>query len=170
MSTYWVFVQAIGLLAMFFDVYATTHKNDKKLIIFNTLGNFTFSLHFLLLGALPGAASEFIGGLRAFLSLFLKEQKTGRYISFIFILFYVVMMFVTVNTAIDTLPLLSGICITIALYFLSGIQMRLCFFISILLWMIYAIYTISVGGIILCSIMLCTTSITIIRLLREKTA
>jgi hypothetical protein len=158
-----VFIQAIGLLAMGFDLCATFIKDDRKMIKLNALGSLTFAIHYAMLGAHAGALSEALNATRTSLSLKWKS----KYIGLLFVRFYVFLLIVHSRSLIEACPYLCGIIITLGLYFLTGIKLRLCYLIGYSLWLLYSIAAFSIGGIILFSITLITLSLTIFRLSKD---
>ena len=164
MTTYFIFVQALGVLAMCFDVYATLNKSDKRLVLFHVLGCYTYAIHFYLLGAVSGAVTELLSGTRLAVSMFNKH----KYIAYGFIAVYLALIPVLVTTPLDALPLIASIIFTIAVYFLEGIRMRLLFLCNFILWLTYCIYTGSLGGMISYAIMFSATCLTIFKLHRDQ--
>ena len=164
--TIMIVAQLIGLLAMGLDVYATLHKPDKHLIRIHSIGSMLFALHYFLLGAIPGALSELLNGTRAGLSSFTKS----RLLAFAFLFLYIALLFIIPENALDTLPFLSSILITIGIYFFHGISMRLFYICGFMLWLIYSIYVMSIGGIIVFLILILTSSITIRKLIQSKSS
>lgn len=164
MNTYFTLAQAVGLCAMGFDVYATTHKSDGRLKLFYCLGCFTYALHFFMLGAATGVIAELFNGARVGLSYLTRS----KYLAFFFLAAYGVMIFIVPETFIDTLPFLSSLSITTGLYFYEDIKLRIFYLIGFLFWLIYSIAVFSIGGTISYIVLLVLTSITIFRLVRNK--
>lgn len=148
---------------MAFDLYATTIKDDRKMVTLNALGSFTFSIHYILLGAYAGAISEAVNAVRTGATL----KTKSRYIGLFFAALYGVLLVTQSQNMIDMCPYLCGIILTGGLYFLSGIKLRLCYLIGYTLWLIYSIAAGSVGGTVLFSITLVTISTTIFRLSKD---
>lgn len=163
MTSYLLFVQAISIIAMAIDVSATLNKSDKKLVGLHCLGAFLFSIHFFLLGAMPGALTAIISSTRSGVSLFTKSKV----FAYGFLALYSILIFIIPQSYIEALPFIAGILFTVGIYFLEGIKMRILFLITFMLWVIYSLYVFSVGGIILFTIMLITTNITIYRIIKD---
>ncbi|MCB1531667.1 MAG: YgjV family protein [Alphaproteobacteria bacterium] len=159
-----IIAQIIGLVGMALDVYATLNKSDKRLIRIHALGSYIFSLHYFLLGAYPGAIAEILNGTRTSISSFTQSKL----LAVIFIGIYMTLTILIPENLIETAPFIAAILITIGLYFFRGINMRLFYLIGFALWLAYSIIVNSIGGIIVFAILLCTTSLTIWRLHKEK--
>jgi hypothetical protein len=160
----YISAQAIGLLGMAVDVYASLHKKDRNLKKIASLASYIMSLHFFLLGALPGALSELLNGTRTVLSIYTRS----RFLAFSFLGFYAIVLLTVPDNLIETLPFISSLSITAGLYFYQGISMRLFNLAGWICWLIYSISVFSIGGIIVFSILLVTTTITIFRLRRDN--
>jgi len=165
MSAAFIIAQIIGLTALGMDIIATWQKSDRRLVFFHMMGCLLFALQYVLLGAIPGAAAEIVNAVRNSGALYLKS----RYWGYVFIAAYLAMMAALSDTLIDTLPFLSSLCFTLAIYFFSGIKLRLLHVAGYLLSLIYGIYVLSLGTVIACIILMGTTGMTITRLLRKKT-
>ncbi|HEY8191091.1 MAG TPA: YgjV family protein, partial [Alphaproteobacteria bacterium] len=127
------------------------------------LASYVMSLHFFLLGALPGALSELLNGTRTALSIYTRSSL----LAFSFLGFYAIVLFTVPDNLVEALPFISSLSITTGLYFHQGIPMRLFNLAGWICWLIYSISVFSIGGIMVFSILLVTTTITIFRLRRN---
>ena len=141
LSPYVILTQAIGFLAFFVGIYAFTNKDDKKLRIWQAAQCFLLSLHFFLLGAQSGAAITLLAGIRNLISL----HKHNTYVGFIFLILYVTVGVLRYKVPLDVLPVISALLGTIAIFYLSGIKMRLFLMAGTSLWIIYNALVFSIG-------------------------
>lgn len=164
MTSFFILAQALGLIATAIDIYATTRKNDKSLVQLHALGSAIFSVHYFMLGAIPGALSEILNATRTAIS----SVKPSKTLGYIFLGIYVVLLFVIPDSLIETFPFLCGILVTVGLYFFNGIKMRLFYIAGFALWLAYTIAVMSWGGIIVFSVLLISTSRTVLRMIKEE--
>ena len=68
-----VVAQAIGIVAMMFNIFSYQQKNAKRIIAFQLFGGLFFAINYLLLDAPIGMILNIIGFVRAI--LFLKKEK-----------------------------------------------------------------------------------------------
>lgn len=158
--TYTIIIQSIGLLAMALDIAASLCKNDKTLKITHACASAIFVIHYFLLGAIPGAVSEFFNSARTGLSAYIQSKLLGT----LFLSLYILMLFIVPNTLTEALPFIASLSITIGLYFYTGATMRLCHLCGWIIWLIYSIQITSIGSIILFTILTITTTASIIKL------
>lgn len=157
-------VQGLGLFAMGLDVWATLRKDDDGLRKIHGIASLLFSVHYFFLGAIPGALSELLNGTRTGLSAYTQ----ARGLAFLFLLIYTVCLFVIPESIVTALPFIAGFSVTAGLYFYEGVRMRLFYLAAWIMWLVYSLSVISIGGIVLFSIVTITTSMTIFRLLRDQ--
>lgn len=163
----WI-AQAIGLFTMALDIYATLHKNDRTMVIIHGITAYIWSVHFLMLGAIPGAFAEALNGTRTLGSVISFLKPYERYIAFIFVVIYVILIIWVPKSLIAALPLISSIIITMGLYLLQGVAMRLCWLCGFILCLIYAISVSSIGAVILLTTLTCTSSYRIFKIIRKN--
>jgi len=116
-----LFIQSLGGLAFVVGMYAFLSQQDKKFKILQAIQHFILSAHFLLLGAESGAAVTFISGIRNLSALYNNLKKIAP----IFLIFYLVIGIYRYEVWVDSLPIISSVLGTVALFYLSGIKMRL---------------------------------------------
>lgn len=160
-----ILTQIIGIIASALVITGFANKKDNNFKFFIMLGSLGFVCHYLMLGAYAGAAANVVNAARTGLSI--KFHKSNGMMIF-FIAAYLAMGFLTYEEPVDALPVFSGILATFAMFRLSGIKMRLCFFVSSTSWLIYDFIFKSIGGIITEGFVQFTNITTIYRLLRDK--
>ena len=117
MTLAYMIAQAIGLMAMGFDLWAATHKDDRKMVLFNTVACGTFALHFFLIGAYSGVVAELFNVARNTISRKWKYKSIGLVFAGVN-----AAMILTVDNVISALPYICGIIISISIYNFDGIM------------------------------------------------
>jgi hypothetical protein len=163
--TYDVWAQIVGFIASAFIITGFAHKGDSRFKMFMAMGSLTFVCHYFMLGAYAGAAVNVVSFMRTSLSI--KFHKSN-FMMIIFIAAYLMIGLFTYNSWVDILPIFAGISATIAMYKLSGIPMRLCFFATSASWLAYDFIFKSIGGIITEGFVQFTNIATIYRLMCDK--
>ncbi|MBB1465585.1 YgjV family protein [Vibrio sp. SG41-7] len=157
-------IQALGFVALGFNLMATSTVNDNRMRALICLSCLIFSIHFTLLGALVAGLNLFVNSFRALVSLKFKGLK-------VFGIFFVVQIVISIYFYSEPRDLLPAIASTISCYALfcaHGMRMRIAFLVCTLIWLVNAFVVGSYGGFIndiFNSIILC---ITIFRLKREQ--
>jgi len=145
LTTYQIIAQAVGILASGFVISGWSSKKDKKLKIILCCGAFLFAVHFYMLGAFAAMIVSAINILRIGLSL--KFHKSNA-LCLTFIISYLIAGFITYQSPIDILPIISSSIGTISMYLLSGVTFRYISMIPSLSWLTHNIIVMSIGGII----------------------
>jgi hypothetical protein len=156
--------QAVGFLAMGIDLYAVTHKSDKRLIRLFVLSSLIFSVHYSLLLVWPAVVSELVTAFRFYIS----QKCKKKWLCFSFIFFYISLAFLFVADIWGVIPFAASILGTLGVFLCSGIKMRAFFIIGQALWFIYCMHVFSLGGIVLYAAMVVITGTTIFRLVKDK--
>ena len=149
---------------MALDIIASLCKNEKTLKITHALASAIFTIHYFLLGAIPGALSELFNSARTGLSAYIQSKLLGVF----FLSLYIFMLFIVPDTPTEALPFIASLSITIGLYFYTGIAMRACHLCGWIIWLIYSIQIVSIGSTILFTILTITTTISILKLQQSK--
>ena len=154
-----IIAQAIGIVAMFFNIFSYQQKSAKGVIAFQLFGGLFFSVNFLMIGAYSGGLLNLVAVIRAL--LFLKKEKfhTDRWywliaFTLVYLVSYVMTFTVfskelTVLSAImEFLPVIGMVATTLAFRHSEAKVIRRFGFASSGCWLIYNIYAFSVGAII----------------------
>ena len=157
--------QAVGIFASAIIISAFSQKSDNRFKFFAVVGNIVFALHFYMLGAYAGVVINFVNAFRNGLSI-KYHKKDG--LMYLFIGLYVVLGLVIYETPKDLFPIISGVVGSYGMYKLSGMNMRICFILSSLSWLVYGLIYKSIGVIITELFIQTTNAITIYRLYREN--
>jgi len=162
--TYINLVQVLGFLAFFISLYAFSRTSDQHLRIGQAAQSFVLALHFYLLGASSAAAMSFLSGIRNYLSL----HKNVKNVAVLFIVVYLVVGIYTYEELVSILPVISALLGTTAVFYLSGIKMRLVMMLSTTLWIIHNAVLVSVGPLLMELFIFGTTARTVYRLRKSS--
>ena len=162
--THFNFVQALGFLAFFVSLYAFSRTSDKQLRIGQAVQSLILALHFYLLGASTAAAMSLLTVIRNFLSL----HKKIRNMAILFMVIYVAVGIYTYKELVDLLPVASALLGTSAVFYLSGIRMRLVMMLSTIFWIIHNAVFISIGPLLMELFIFAVTARTVYKLWKSN--
>lgn len=137
-----MYIQAISILAFAIICYACTIKDDKKMINLLSVGSLTMSVHFGLQELYAPCAILLYDTMRNQLSIRLKT----RYIAYLLVLGYVIIGLFTAKENIQFIPVISGVCGTLAFFFLKDIKLRMVVIFNCAIWFAHDYYYQSIGG------------------------
>ena len=140
-----IIAQLLGFLALCAGIYAFSRKDDQQLRAGQAVQSFILALHFYLLDANSAAAIALLAGVRNSISLYKNIQN----VAVVFLLIYIFVGFYTYEQLIDVLPVLSALLGTTAIFYLSGIRMRILMMLSTSLWIIHNVVVGSVGPLLM---------------------
>ena len=144
MDGYWV-AQAVGIIAAVLGITAFQLRRDTALFLTLAASAFVWALHFLLLGAIAAALLHVVTGLRNLLGI----GARGPIVGVGFAIIYTASALWGWESGWDLLPLIAVLSGTAAVFFLSGIWVRVAFLIGSALWVIYSIRVGSIPGIVM---------------------
>ena len=170
-----LFVQILGIVAMFFNIFSFQQKKQKNIIAMQFVGGALYAIHFFIMEAYVGALLNASTIIRAV--FFMNAEKFGKKIKGIagffvvlYLAFYVCTFTVfgkeatAFNLITEFLPIMGMSIMTIAFAFDNAAMTRKIGLINSPAWLIYDAVNKSVGG-VLCEIFCLTSIITgIIRL------
>lgn len=174
LTTYEIIAQAIGIVAMAFNVLSYVQKNAKGLICFQLFGTILFATNYFMLGATIGGIMNAIAVFRAIIYLFEKKTKathTAWLIFFICIFITSYILTFTVfgkeptpfNFLIELLPIIGMTAQTIGYKLQNAKIIRRLGFISSPCWLIYNITAGAVGAILCECFTICSIIVGIIK-------
>ena len=151
-------VQAIGIVAMAFNILSYQHKNQKMVILFQLTGATLFAIHFAFLGAIVGAILNAVAVFRAIVFLFRDRLHTDHIawtigFELIFVASYVLTFTVfdkeptAWNFILEFLPVIGMTALTLAYRCKEAKAIRRYGLISSPAWLIYNIANVSIGAI-----------------------
>ncbi|MBE5759536.1 MAG: YgjV family protein [Clostridiales bacterium] len=151
--------QAIGIIAMFFNIFSYQQKSGKGVITFQLFGASLFAVNFLMIGAFSGGLLNVIAVIRAILFLKKDKFKTDNIPWFVvflcsYIASYVLTFtvfgkpFTVVNALFEILPVIGMVATHLAFRHDDAGIIRRFGFVSSCSWIIYNIWVLSIGAIV----------------------
>ena len=163
--------QIFGIAPVIFGFISFQAKTSRGIIFWQLATALGFSLHYLMIGALTGAALNFIAAIKG-LCYYLRD-KAGNKSLFFPIFFSVLVVITSILTweAWYSVFLLAGLLInTLSFALLPPQKVRALMLVKAPVTAIYNVFTFSITGIIYESMVFISSLIGIIRLRREYTA
>ena len=164
-----VFVQALGFVALFLQVFSMQAKSYRSIMMMNVTAECIFGVQLLLLGAFTGAATNLMAGVCNTVYYFCN--KSGRKTTLLQVLFSGVFITVGVLTwegVISLLVIVAKVISTVA----HGINrpkiIRCSRLVSMPLWVIYDGLAGTIGGVINDLLVIVSSVVGIIRLDLKK--
>lgn len=150
--------QAIGILAMLFNILSYQSKQQKQIIALQLCGGLLFSVNYLLLGATVGGILNILAVVRAIIFLYKEKLKADRLpwlFAFISLYIAVYVLNFTVfgkeptpfNLVVELLPVIGMTALNIGFRLKNASDVRRCGLISSPAWLIYNIISGSWGAI-----------------------
>jgi hypothetical protein len=156
--------QIVGYFSFVLGVAAFLQKTDRRLKMLGATQSLIYAVHFALLGNVPAAASAFISSTRTSISIKYRSAT----LAVCFVLINVTAGLVVVKTPLGWLTVVATCGATIAMFTLSGVQLRLVLLASTVLWLANNILTQSIGGTALELTIAVINIITTLRLMRAS--
>lgn len=154
-----IIAQAIGIVAMVFNILSYQGKKQKTVITLQLFGGLLFAVNFWLIGAKVGGILNVIAVLRALVFLFKDKLKADSVFWLIgFILSYIVvyiLTFTTFGTELtpwtlirELLPVIGMTALSVGFRLKDAANIRKCGLVSSPAWLLYNIAVGSWGAII----------------------
>lgn len=174
-----IIAQAVGIVAMAFNIFSYQQKKQKGVIACQLVGGVLFAVNFLLLGAWVGGILNIIAAIRAVIFLNKEKLKADRpmwLIGFtasyaaVYILSFTVFgtLATPYNFVIELLPVIGMVATTVGFSLRRAADVRKCGLVSSPSWLIYNISNFSLGAIICETLSLISIVAGIIRLDLKK--
>lgn len=174
MTAYEIIAQAVGIVAMVFNILSFQQKSPKGVLAFQLVGGFLFSINFFMLGAIVGCLLNVIAVIRALIYLNREKLHTDRLEwLFGFILVYILSYFLTFtafgkeftvfNGLIELLPVIGMTAQTIGFRLNRVKAIRGYGIVSSSAWLIYNIINMAIGAIVCEVLSLISIAISLIR-------
>jgi hypothetical protein len=128
--------QLIWLLAFLVSIYNFLFCKDRKFIIFTAIASLIWGIHFYSIWLIAAALVNIIDILKNMLALKYKKSKN---IAILFVLFYIIIWFITFKSYVDIIPTLTAIISTYLVFYVRWIWLNIGFMGVIILWGIYNI-------------------------------
>ena len=176
---YEIIAQAVGIVAMLFNIFSYQQKSAKRIIGFQLFGGLLFAVNFFMLEAYIGAILNLVAFIRAI--LFLKKDKLHTdhiawfagfcctYIAAYVLTFTVFNQAVTVpNLIVECLPVVGMVFTNLAFRHNDAkIIRRLCL-VSSCVWLVYNSLALAVGAIACEAFSIVSIFIAMVRLDKNK--
>lgn len=162
--------QAVGIVAMLFNILSFQQKTPRRVITFQLVGSALFALNYLMLGAPVGTLLNIIGIARAIVYSNRERFRAERLFWLIlFVSLYGVSYVLTfavfgtpftpINALIELLPVVGMTAVTVGFRLQNAATIRKLGLIGSPSWLIYNVVKVAVGGAIceifsICSIVI----------------
>ncbi len=154
-----IIAQAIGIVAMAFNILSYQQKTQKKVIVCQLFGCTLFAINFLMLGATVGAILNMVGAVRAVVFMNKKKLHSDNIAWLIgFICIYILSYILTftlfdkevslLNCIIEFLPVIGMTATTVSFRYTDAKTIRRFGLISSPSWLVYNIANFALGAII----------------------
>lgn len=155
--------QAIGIVAMAFNILSYQGKKQRTVIAMQLFGSALFAANYLMLGATIGGILNILALVRAIVFLFKDQLKTDHPLWMIgFVLSYITIYVLNFTVfgkeptvyhfLIELLPVIGMVALTVGYRLKRAADVRKCGLISSPSWLIYNI-TVGSWGAIICEIL-----------------
>ena len=152
--------QIVGYVAFALGLLAFSQRNDRRLKLLNSCQSLVYALHFLLLGNIPASATSMVASIRSFLA-----TKTRSYIVMsVLLVVNLASGFAFAHTPAGWIPVVGSLFGTLAIFLLSGINMRLVLLGCTFCWLTNNILSGSIGGTLLEAMVALMNSTTIVKI------
>lgn len=158
--------QIAGYVSFVLGLTAAFQRSDRRLKLFNSSQSFIYSIHYLLLGNLPAAASALVSSSRSAAAL----RYSSPLLACLFASINLAVGFFFAKSPLGWLTPIASATATLALFLLRGVRMRIVLLATTLCWLANGILTRSIGGTILETCTAAMSTFTILRLLREPSS
>ena len=156
--------QAIGLIAAGFIFASYQQRGRKRILILQVVSGALFTVHFLLLGAYPGAAMNLLGTLRSLVySQADKRWAKSQVWLWVFLATFTAAGILTWAGPRSILPLIAMLLTTVSLWLRSPRLIRAVTFPSSPMWLAYNVIVRSYSGILTECFVTASITIAIIR-------
>ncbi|MDR3428131.1 YgjV family protein [Silvimonas sp.] len=156
--------QCLGYLVFALSIAGFLQRQDRRFKALMSLQSATYAVHFALLGNPAAMTSAAVSGVRMFASM----RTRSPWVATVFVLLNIGLGLYVGHGWASIVPIVGGCVGTIAVFFFSGIPMRLLILGSTLLWLGNGILSGSIGGVMLETTSATLNIITIVRLLRAR--
>lgn len=179
MTPFEIITQAVGIIAMVFNIWSYQQKQQKFIIAFQLFGSALFTAHFFMLGAYMGGLLNAVGIVRALVFLYKDKLKSDHILWLVgFILVYILSYILTFtvlekpfnasNATVEILPVIGMTATTFAFRAKTPKTTRLLGFVSSPSWLIYNILSLSIGAICCEALSLISITVGLFRLDKQS--
>ncbi len=159
MSAFTLVAEILSIMGMIFNITSFLQKTQRNILIFQFFGASFFTVSFFMLGAPTGACLNVAAIIRAIIYANKEKFRANKKIwVFLFFLVYVLIYIATFtvfhkdisvkNCLIEILPVVAMTVATISFSMPEAKHVRLLALISSPLWLIYNVFSVSLGGVL----------------------
>ncbi|MBE6597052.1 MAG: YgjV family protein [Ruminococcaceae bacterium] len=160
-----IFIQALGFLGMFVQIFSMQSKEYKKVIGMTISGELIFGFQLLLLGGITGAATNFAACITNIIYFIrIRQKKSTTVFQVIFGILFVAIGLLTWEGPLSLLVIAAKLVSTVSYGMKDTKIIRRLKLISMPLWLIYDVLHFSIGGMLNDLMVITSTVIGIIRL------
>ena len=160
----YLFGQLLGIAAVTFGFISFQKKTGGGIIFWQMATALAFSFHYLLIGALTGAAINALAAVKGvFYYIRDKKGSNSPVIPIIFSVIFTVTTFLTWNGWYSIFILIGVLINALAFAFLPPQKVRYCMLVKAPITLLYNVFVFSVGGIVYETIVFISSVIGIIR-------
>ncbi|MDD5602931.1 MAG: YgjV family protein [Eubacteriales bacterium] len=142
-----IITQSIGFIGLALAVLSFQSRRLKGILLFQTLANAAFIVHYVLLGAYTGAAINFLGAFRNI--VFYNKEKSWaskKFWLYFFITVYIASGIASWENIYSLLPILGVIMTTMAYWVKDAAITRKLVLPGTIFWLVYSIAVFSIAG------------------------
>lgn len=160
--------QILGYIATIFGIIGFQQKDDTKLRIFVCCMSVFIVSHFILIGSYAAAFSAGLAATRWGLSIFATVRKYAHFLVPLYVALFIGGGYITYTTWLDVLPVIASISGTFALFYCSGLRLRVVLLIGGTLWIVHNLLALSYGPFVMESFIFFSNAIMIYRFVIER--
>ena len=138
--------QLVGLLAVFLSLAVYQFNNRKTMLLLSMLGAMSWSIHFYMLGANTGAATNLIAVGWSYVFLKVKPSRYNIWIPIVFLIGDIIAAYYTWQGYVSLFAVSGSMIYVIAFWFRSTKIIRRLSLISPFMWFVYNILSGSYPG------------------------
>ena len=156
--------QLIGILACFLSLNACLKKDEKQFKLSILFSCLLWAAHNAMLGAQMAAVLSLVAAVRTAMSFDLRNRKY----MVLLLTIYLALALWDKNSPYDWLPIVATVLGTFAMFYCTGVRLRIVHCLGSPLWILHDVHYGSIGGVISQSTMLLFSILTICRMLDVK--
>lgn len=160
--------QIAGYVAFAVTVAAFWQKKDRYLLLLNGAAATCWTVQYLMLGTLTGAATEILVVARSLLSAFMTEQKHKHLAVGFFITAFITAGVLTYHAPYDLLAVVSCLIATVSMIYLKQLHLRYGMLAATILWTLFNFYAGTIGGVAAGLVLATVKIITIFRIFWDQ--
>lgn len=141
----YIFVQALGILGILASIFSFQCRRHQSIMIFRTLNEILFAVHYFFLGAYTGVAMNIIGSVRNV--IFAKKVKENKSTLLMRYLFSAAFLAFTAFTWAGAKSVLSGIAKVVSTFAYGSSNTKTLRFLVLGTSTAWLIYNIAVGSV-----------------------